>query len=253
MLVMAPWVKTPAVQETEEMQVWSSVGTSLGWDDPREEKMATSSSILAWRIPWTEKPGGLQSMRSQRVKHNWSHGTFISRTSQNWVLASAAGHALGSQLSSQSPKNHITIFDSQLKTKLNNSIASSEIASTCPPSPATYQSASPPHVDTTCPGFCCHWSEAGSGWTQVRPISRLQGEGFQLFEVIFTDTRAHPRSPTCEVTLTATGPLKEVGLLPLSCWPSSGSRTFQQPAMAQFIKISKCYWKNPEFSHRRWF
>ena len=43
---------------------------SLGWDDPLEEKMATSSSILAWRIPWTEKPGGLQSMRLQRVKHN---------------------------------------------------------------------------------------------------------------------------------------------------------------------------------------
>ena len=42
---------------------------SLGWEDPLEEGMATHSSILAWRIPWTEEPGGLQSMGSQRVRH----------------------------------------------------------------------------------------------------------------------------------------------------------------------------------------
>ena len=192
MLVVAPWVKNPpAVQETEEMQVWF-----LHWEDPLEEKMATPSSILAWKIPWIEKPGRLQSMGLQRVKHNWSHGTFISRTSQNWVLASEAGHALGSQLSSQSPKNHVTIFNSQLKTKLKDSTASSEIASTCRPSPATYQSASPPRVDMTCPGFCCHWSEGGSGCTQVRPVSYLQGEKLQIFEVIFTDTRVHHVSDT---------------------------------------------------------
>ena len=40
---------------------------SLGWDDPLEEEMATNSNILAWRIPWTEDPGGLQSMGLQRV------------------------------------------------------------------------------------------------------------------------------------------------------------------------------------------
>ena len=43
---------------------------SLGQDDPLEEEMATYSSILAWKIPWTEKPAGLQSMGSQRVRHN---------------------------------------------------------------------------------------------------------------------------------------------------------------------------------------
>ena len=42
----------------------------LGWDDPLEEGMATHSSILAWRIPWTEEPGGLQSIGSQRVRHD---------------------------------------------------------------------------------------------------------------------------------------------------------------------------------------
>ena len=52
----------PAAQE---MQV-----RSLGGEDPLEEDMKTHSSILAWRIPWTEEPGGLQSIGSQRVGHN---------------------------------------------------------------------------------------------------------------------------------------------------------------------------------------
>ena len=43
---------------------------SLGWEDPLEEGMATHSSILAWRIPWTEEPGGLWSMGQQRVRQN---------------------------------------------------------------------------------------------------------------------------------------------------------------------------------------
>ena len=43
---------------------------SLGREDPLEKQMATHSSILAWKIPWTEEPGGLQSMQSQRVRHN---------------------------------------------------------------------------------------------------------------------------------------------------------------------------------------
>ena len=45
---------------------------SLGWKDPLEKEMVNHSSILAWRIPWTEKPGRLQSTRSQRVGHDWA-------------------------------------------------------------------------------------------------------------------------------------------------------------------------------------
>ena len=45
-------------------------GLFPGWGDPLEEDMATHSSILAWRIPWTEEPGRLQSMGSQRVRHD---------------------------------------------------------------------------------------------------------------------------------------------------------------------------------------
>ena len=43
---------------------------SLGWEDPLEKGMATHSNILVWEIPWTEEPGGLQSMVSQKVGHN---------------------------------------------------------------------------------------------------------------------------------------------------------------------------------------
>ena len=52
----------PATQET-----WVQ---SLGWEDALEKGMATHSSILAWRIPWTEEPGVLQMMGSQKVRHN---------------------------------------------------------------------------------------------------------------------------------------------------------------------------------------
>ena len=50
--------------------MWETWVRSLGWEDPLEEGMATDSSILAWRIPWTEEPGGLQSMGLQRVGHD---------------------------------------------------------------------------------------------------------------------------------------------------------------------------------------
>ena len=52
----------PAMQET-----WVQ---SLGWEDPLENGMAILYNILAWRIPWTEEPGGLQSIGSQRVRHD---------------------------------------------------------------------------------------------------------------------------------------------------------------------------------------
>ena len=52
----------PEVQETQE--IWVRL---LGWEDPLEEGMATYSSVLAWRIQWTEESGGLQSTGSQRV------------------------------------------------------------------------------------------------------------------------------------------------------------------------------------------
>ena len=58
----------PAVQKT---RVWS-----LGQEDSLEKGMATHSSILAWKIPWTEEPGLLQSKGSQRVRHDWATNTW---------------------------------------------------------------------------------------------------------------------------------------------------------------------------------
>ena len=58
----------PAMQELKEMHVWS-----LGQEDPLEEGMATHSSILTWSILWKEEPGGVQSIGSQRVGHDWSN------------------------------------------------------------------------------------------------------------------------------------------------------------------------------------
>jgi len=63
---VAQWVKNPpAMQKTQETWV-----QFLGWEDPLEEGMATHSSILAWRVSWTEKPGGLQFTWLQRVGHD---------------------------------------------------------------------------------------------------------------------------------------------------------------------------------------
>ena len=50
--------------------MWETWVRSLGWEDPLEKEMATYSSILAWRTPWTEEPGRLQSMGSQRLGHD---------------------------------------------------------------------------------------------------------------------------------------------------------------------------------------
>ena len=66
---MAQTVKNlPAMQETQVR--------SLGQEDPLEKGMTTHSSILVWRIPWTKDPGGLQSVRSQRVRHDWVTNIF---------------------------------------------------------------------------------------------------------------------------------------------------------------------------------
>ena len=62
---VAQFKNPPAVQEPQETRV-----PSLGQEDPLEEEMATHSSILAWRISWTEEPDGIQSMGLQRVGHD---------------------------------------------------------------------------------------------------------------------------------------------------------------------------------------
>ena len=81
---VAVWERTHLpMQETWETWVWP-----LGREDPLEEGMATHPSILAWRIPWTEEPGELWSVGSQRIRHDWSdlahtHSVQISSVTQS--------------------------------------------------------------------------------------------------------------------------------------------------------------------------
>ena len=63
--------KNPTNQTVKNMPaMWEIWVQSLGWEDPLEKGMATHSSIPSWRIPWIDEPGGLQSMVSQRVRHD---------------------------------------------------------------------------------------------------------------------------------------------------------------------------------------
>ena len=80
--LVAQMVKNPpAMQET---QVWS-----LGWEDPLEKGVATHCSILAWRIPRTEEPGGLQSGGWKRVRHNWAMFTYFFYLTPSSLLPSS--------------------------------------------------------------------------------------------------------------------------------------------------------------------
>ena len=83
----------PAMQETQVQ--------SLGQEDTLEIGMTTHSSILAWRIPWTEEPGRLQSMGSQRVRYDWSNlacthagdiNVYMHLSSVHGVLVGDGGH-----------------------------------------------------------------------------------------------------------------------------------------------------------------
>ena len=72
--------------------MWETWVQSLGQEDPLEKEMVTHSSILAWRIPWTDKPGRLQSMGLQRVGHNWATSlsfflSAVSQKSDTWTSA----------------------------------------------------------------------------------------------------------------------------------------------------------------------
>ena len=70
---MASWVAQTAKNLPAMRDTWAR---SLGWEEPLKEGVATHSSVLAWRIPWTEERGGLQTMGSQRVGHDWAANAF---------------------------------------------------------------------------------------------------------------------------------------------------------------------------------
>ena len=76
-LIIDKWASL-VVQMVENLTaMWETWVQSLDWEDPLEKGMATHSSILAWKILWTEEPGRLWSMGSQRVGHNWATNTYL--------------------------------------------------------------------------------------------------------------------------------------------------------------------------------
>ena len=83
------WASLVAQTVKKKKSVCSAgaLGSTTGWEDPLEKGMATHSSILAWRIPWAEESGRLQSMGSQRVRHDSATNTFtfITNTENVWA------------------------------------------------------------------------------------------------------------------------------------------------------------------------
>ena len=79
------WASLVAQRVKHLPAMWEAWVRSLGQEDPLEKEMATHSSILAWRMPWTEEPGGLQSTGLQRVRHDWATSlSFFSSRGRCW-------------------------------------------------------------------------------------------------------------------------------------------------------------------------
>ena len=122
----------PAIPET-----WVQ---SLGWEDPLEKRTAAQSSILAWRIPWIEKPGGLQSMWLQRVGHDWANkypsyrvkrpGTndlifctkclFVFRSFSDWIRSEHSLVHLNSSSFWVCPISYIILFRKTIPIKISS-------------------------------------------------------------------------------------------------------------------------------------
>ena len=88
--------RLPSMQE-----IWVR---SLGQEDPLEKEMATHPSILAWIIPWTEEPGGLQSKGSQRVRYDWTTSLHFSHFSRVWLFVTLWAVACQAPLSMWFPR-----------------------------------------------------------------------------------------------------------------------------------------------------
>ena len=120
---LAQGVKNPpTMQETQEIWAWS-----MSWEDPLKEGMATYSSILAWRVPWTDEPSGLQSIGLQKVGCDWSDWACI--LEENTALLSSKNLQIINAGEDVEKKESYTVgnvnwyshcgqqYDSSLKTK----------------------------------------------------------------------------------------------------------------------------------------
>ena len=135
----------------QEIQIWS-----LGWDDTLEKESQTTSVFFAWKIPWTEEPGGLQSMGSLRVGHNWVTSLSLS------LSLSCIGEGNGNPLQCsclENPKDEgawwATVYGvTQSRTRLKwliSSISSIDLENKYKPEPVTIWHWTDPAMPTTAP------------------------------------------------------------------------------------------------------
>ena len=104
------WCPCVVLSAMEETQI-----LSLGWEDPLEKEMATHCSILAWRIPWSEEPGGLQSLGLQRVGHDWATNTFTFHPSvaHLWTISEYVSLLINDVTSSWDQALHLRSYRSE--------------------------------------------------------------------------------------------------------------------------------------------
>ena len=100
--------------------MWETWIRSLGWEDPLEKEMATHSSTLAWKIPWVEEHGRLQSMGLQRVGHDWATSLysltpkFMCNNKEARIVRKKTWGEKGRVLKETGPKRHENIMKPQL-------------------------------------------------------------------------------------------------------------------------------------------
>ena len=144
---------------------------SLGREDPLAKGMATHSSVLDWRIPWTEEPRGLQSMESQRVRHKWATFTFLEATSSSSLSPFSLFSGTKTYTTDQnatSPRKPFTI----LPGRMNKNTGSFT------PFSYTFSSISPAAPTSFCPGLYaipCLYIPQASTW------GRLKNRAWDLF------------------------------------------------------------------------
>ena len=144
------------MQEMQETPV-----RSLGGEDPLEEGMATHSSILAWRIPWTEEPGRLQSMGSHRVGHDWAHACQTDERHQTREVALKGW---------EKALAHMT-WNSWWQLSMDDSVEPSDHL----PSPACFWE-SPCSRNTRNSGaflVYAHSISPATGWSRLTPLTEL--------------------------------------------------------------------------------
>ena len=148
----------------QETQVWSQ-----GWEDPLEKEMATHSIILAWRIPWTEGPGGLQSMGSQKVGHDWANNTGCKLLYIGWIHNKVLLHSIGNYIQRTMINHNGKEYDKITSVVCVYGSHSISIGQHCSRIPALLSSQSNLFMNVSKTMLLSHWKIFGGVLSQEHP------------------------------------------------------------------------------------